>query len=377
MIKSTRGIVLAACVAASAALLLSACTPPLPPDVLAAQAEANITCQTGAQNVSIPEDFAGASDAVNATLAGTCPDQSLVEVAPGEPASLVITEMAPTAEQIAGFEKTCPSGAIIVPIFGYPVVLTLNVIGLEGVVMTPQALAGILDGTVTSWTDPLITDANPGTDFTGIPDIVVMSLERPTGAINAMTAYLSKTAGDSWTAGTVDTLSIGTKFATTADLIAEFTMTDGAIAVLPAIQAVNAGLPMASADINGTTISVDDTQLLKVGVGALTITTDDKGNITATPAVGGTPVPENFDIAASKIVLAEGQELIGWPILGIAHMMICDDGTDPLPLSSAQYLVRLAGQGSLETFGLVPLPEPIRVQTFIPLKVTAAAPSAS
>lgn len=375
--KSSRGIVLAACAVASAALLLSACTPPLPPDVLAAQAESNITCQTGAQNVSIPEDFAGASDAVNATLAGTCPDQSLVEVPAGDPASLVITEMAPTAEQIAGFEKTCPSGAIIVPIFGYPVVLTLNVIGLEGVVMTPQALAGILDGTVTSWTDPLITEANPGTDFTGIPDIVVMSLERPTGAINAMTAYLSKTAGDSWTAGTVDTLSIGTKFATTADLIAEFTMTDGAIAVLPAIQAVNAGLPMASADINGTTISVDDTQLLKVGVGALTITTDDKGNITATPAVGGTPVPENFDIAASKIVLAEGQELIGWPILGIAHMMICDDGTDPLPLSSAQYLVRLAGQGSLETFGLVPLPEPIRVQTFVPLKVTAAAPSAS
>ena len=377
MIKSTRGIVLSACAAAGAALLLSACTPPLPPDVLAAQAEANISCQKGAQNVSIPEDFAGASDAVNATLAGTCPDQSLVEVAPGEPASLVVTEMAPTAEQIAAFDKICPSGTITVPVFGYPVVLTLNVIGLEGVVMTPQALAGILDGTITSWTDPLITDANPGTDFTGIPDIVVMSLEAPSGAINAMTAYLSKTAGDSWTAGTVDTLSIGTKFATTADLIAEFTMTDGAVAVLPAIQAVNAGLPMASTDINGTTISVDDTQLLKVGIGALTITTDDKGNITATPAVGGTPVPENFDAAAAKIVLAEGQELLGWPILGIAHMMVCDDGTDPLPLSSAQYLVRLAGQGSLETFGLVPLPEPIRVQTFIPLKVTAAAPSAS
>lgn len=377
MNKSTRGIVLAACAAAGAALLLSACTPPLPPDVLAAQAEANITCQTGAQNVSIPEDFAGASDAVNATLAGTCPDQSLVEVAPGEPASLVITEMAPTAEQIAAFEKICPSGTITVPVFGYPVVLTLNVIGLEGVVMTPQALAGILDGTITSWTDPLITDANPGTDFTGIPDITVMSLEGPSGAINAMTAYLSKTAGDSWTTGTVDTLSIGTKFATTADLIAEFTMTDGAVAVLPAVQAVNAGLPMASADINGTTISVDDTQLLKVGVGALTMTTDANGNMVATPAVGGTPVPENFDAAAAKIVLAENQEMIGWPIIGIAHMMVCDDGTDPLPLSSAQYLVRLAGQGSLETFGLVPLPEPIRVQTFTPLKVTAAAPSAS
>lgn len=377
MIKSTRGIVLAACAATGAALLLSACTPPLPPDVLAAQAEANITCQTGAQNVSLPEDFAGASDAVNATLSGTCPDQSLVEVAAGEPASLTITDMAPTAEQVAAFEKTCPSGAITVPVFGYPVVLALNVVGLEGVVMTPKALAGILDGTITSWTDPLITDANPGIDFSGISDITVMSLEGGSGAVNAMTTYLSKTAADSWTAGTVNTLDVGTKFATTADLLAELTATDGAVAVIPAIQALNSALPMASADINGTTISVDDTQLLKVGVGALTLTTDAKGNITATPAVGGTPVPENFDAAAAKVVLADGQEMIGWPILGIAHMMVCDDGTDPLPLSSAQYLVRLAGQGSLETFGLTPLPEPVRVSTFVPLKVTAAAPSAS
>jgi hypothetical protein len=147
--------------------------------------------------------------------------------------------------------------------------------------------------------------------------------------------------------------------------------------VLPAIQALNAALPMASADINGTTISVDDTQLLKVGIGAMTMTTDANGNMVASAAVGGTPIPESFDAAAAKIVLAEGQEMIGWPILGIAHMLICDDGTDPLPLSSAQYLVRLAGQGSLETFGLTPLPEPIRISTFVPLKVTAAAPSAS
>jgi hypothetical protein len=33
-------------------------------------------------------------------------------------------------------------------------------------------------------------------------------------------------------------------------------------------------------------------------------------------------------------------------------------------------MVRLAGQGSLEIFGVTPLPEPIRVQTFTPLRVT-------
>jgi hypothetical protein len=98
----------------------------------------------------------------------------------------------------------------------------------------------------------------------------------------------------------------------------------------------------------------------------------------ASPAIGGVPVEGNFDLASSKIVLAEGQPLVGWPIMGMAHLMICDDPADPLPLSVAQYAVRLAGQGALETFGVTPLPEPIRVQTFKPLKVTVSGgPSAA
>ena len=59
--------------------------------------------------------------------------------------------------------------------------------------------------------------------------------------------------------------------------------------------------------------------------------------------------------------------------------MVCDSPGDPLPLAFAQYAVRLAGQGALESFGVTPLPEPVRVQTFLPLKVTLAtdAPVAS
>jgi len=48
-----------------------------------------------------------------------------------------------------------------------------------------------------------------------------------------------------------------------------------------------------------------------------------------------------------------------------------------LPRSFAQYLVRLAGQGAIETFGLTPLPEPIRVKTFVPLKVTVSTDAAT
>ena len=98
------------------------------------------------------------------------------------------------------------------------------------------------------------------------------------------------------------------------------------------------------------------------------------------------PVEGNFDLASSKIVLGEGAPLVGWPVLGYAHLLVCDDPADPLGLSFAQYVVRLAGQGALETYGVTPLPEPIRIQTFAPLKVTvqlnedgtlpSAAPSA-
>ena len=133
---------------------------------------------------------------------------------------------------------------------------------------------------------------------------------------------------------------------------------------------MNNALPVAGVPVQDLVVSPDDTQLLKVGSGATTITVDEAGNIFASPAIGGVPVEGNFDIAASKIVLAEGQPLIGWPIMGYAHLLVCDDPTDPLPLSTAQYVVRLAGQGSLETFGVTPLPEPIRIQTFKPLKIT-------
>jgi hypothetical protein len=232
---------------------------------------------------------------------------------------------------------------------------------------------------VTSWEDPLLAEANPDFDLSGLPPITLMSVETTQGAVEAMTAWISAFAPAAWTAGTVGTLEAGTRLPTVTDLIGEISVTEGAIAVLPIFQAFNnvlavANLPVVATDSDGKAaeviVTADDVQLYKVGSGATTVTTDETGNILASPAIGGVPVEGNFDVASSKIVLGEDQALIGWPVLGYAHVLICDDAADPLALSFAQYVVRLAGQGSLETFGLTPMPEPIRVKTFIPLKVT-------
>jgi ABC-type phosphate transport system substrate-binding protein len=380
---STRGIVLAALVLMSTALV-SACTPPMPPDVLAAQAESQITCVDGSVEVATPNEFLGSMNAVGAALTGVCPGQLVTEVAVDVPAPLAVVDHAPTAEQLAAFVKnSCKAGSpVTVPLFGYPVALAYNVPGLEGLYLTPEATAGILSGTVTSWEDPLIAEPNSDYDLTGLPPITLLSMQDGSGSVEAMTTWLSKVAPQAWPAGVTSTLEAGEKFATDTELLGALTAQESAVAVIPAYQAIASILPVASLPVtteDGSTqvVTPDDVQLAKVGAGAMEITTDDKGNITATPAVGGLPVEGNFDVAASKIILAEGQELIGWPVLGTSHLMICDDPANPIAISTAQYALRLAGQGSLETFGVTPLPEPIRVRTFVPLKVTVAEPSAS
>ena len=378
-----RGIVLAA--VAAGFTLLAACTPPLPPDVKAALAEDQITCETGTATVSVPTEFTGSMTAVGDSLLGVCPEQLATEVGPGEAAGVTIIDRTPSAEQIASASATfCANApAVIIPAFAYPVTIAYNIIGLEGLVLTPEIVAGILSGTITTWDDPAIAAANEGYDLTGLPPMALMSIEESQGAVEAMTAWLTAEAPQAWTAGQVGTLSAGEKFTTNDDLLAAMLATEGAVAVLPTFMAYGNGLATANLPAMPTeegasevVITTDDTQLAKVGAGATIATTDANGNIIASPAVGGVPNAESFDLVASKVVLQDGQPVVGWPVLGLAHAVVCDTANDPLPMSFARYLVRLAGQGSLEAYGLVSLPEPIRVSTFTPLRVTVEEPTA-
>lgn len=377
-----RGIVLAV-LGSAIGTLIAGCTPPMPPDVLAARAESQIQCQAGDMPVGVPDSFLGSMSTVGLSLAGVCPDQSITEVMVDDPvAKVVLVDGVPTKQELQGFQANhCPAGEIkVVPAFGYPVTIAYNVPGLEGLVLTPQAVAGILSGAVTSFEDPLIAAENPDFDLTGLPDITLLAVEQPQGAVEVMTAWLAQQAPQAWTQGSVGTLEAATQVPTHPDLIAEMMVSEATVAVLPIFDAflnafATANLPVSGTDPNGVVVDLvvtaDDVQLYKVGSGAtLAQESEDGSSLTLPPALGGIPRLETFDLASSKIVLGADQPLAGWPVVGFAHVMVCDDPSDPLPRSFAQYLVRLAGQGAIETFGLTPLPEPIRVETFGPLKVT-------
>lgn len=195
-----------------------------------------------------------------------------------------------------------------------------------------------------------------------------------------MTGWLAQQVPQVWTEGSVGTLQAATPVATHADLLLEMSISESTVSVLPIFDAfinvlATANLPVSGTDPNGTpvdlVVTADDVQLYKVGSGATLAEAGDGGSrLTVPPALGGIPNLETFDLASSKIVLGADQPLAGWPVVGYAHLMVCDDSANPLPRAFAQYLVRLAGQGAMETFGLTPLPEPIRIRTFAPLKVT-------
>jgi len=387
----TRGIVLTLGLLAGTASV-TACTPPMPPDVLAVFAETQITCESGNVDVAVPEEFAGFMASVGASLAATCPDQTVTEVPVGDPAPVLLTAGTPSATDVADFQaRVCATGsAIEVPAFAYSVGLVFNAPGLEGLYFTPQAIAGVLSGKVTSWNDPLIAEANPDYVLTDLPPMVLMATEDPQASVQVMTTWLDRLAPESWSTGPVGVLDGSQRFATLGEMLTEMGAVPGAIAVAPVSQAVlyglgAASLPATSADddpagVQTVFVSPDDSQLAKVGAGATTLTVDEAtGNIAAAPAVGGVPAPGSFDLAASKVVLADGQPLVGWPTVAIAHLLVCDEAGNPLPLRFAQYALRLAGQGSMEGVGAVALPEPIRVKTFVPLRVTVStdAPSPS
>lgn len=393
-------------IAGVSALSLAACTPPMPPDVLAARLERTIECVPGSQDVAVQPELAPALDQVNVSLQGLCPDQSMVAVpADTATAQVRILDRPATPEDVAAMAEICAGDVLTTPLLGTPVGIIVNIVGLDGLVLTPQAVAGILDGSITSWTDPLIAEPNSGFDIPDLP-VSLLRLDRPSGAVEAMTTWLAVEAPEAWTQGPVATLTAGKAVGSYDDMIAEMTGItlgdpladggevdleapievdleadvpleafpgEGTVAVMPTGIASQNVLPVASLPAAGENISITNNDLPKVGIAAMGLTTDEVGRIFPTHAVGGVPVEGQFDQASAKVVLAEGAPVVGWPVIAMSSIVACDDPSNPLPRLTAQFFLRLAGQGTLTAVGMTPLPEPIRVQALPALRVDLAA----
>lgn len=359
----------------TAGAFMAACTPPLPPDVLAANAERQIECQAADATVAAPGRLSDAVAAFNTSLQGLCPEQSM-SASDGESTAVILVDHPPTSTEVADAAAACPTGSslLVAPTFGVGIVLAFNIIGIDTLTLTPEVIAGILQGSIASWDDPAIAALNDGIDLTGLP-VTLVRPAGPSGAVQAMTEWLSQSAPESWSLGTLDVLPAGEPADSGQEIVDALFAADGAVTVLSIAEAARNVFGMSSIPVpipdtsTEVLIAPSNADLVKIGIAAAKVTTDEAGHMFASHALGGVPVEGQFDQSAAKVVLQEGQPTVGWPIIEMVHVMACDEPGNPLPRLTAQFMNRLAGQGVLDGVGFTPLPEPIRVQTFPALNV--------
>jgi hypothetical protein len=140
-----------ASIAAAISLSLAGCNPPMPPEVLAAMAEASYTCVSTTISANFSPEFSDVAEELVSSVNLNCPEMH------------VSTATEPAPIQI-GFEVSNASSA---PYAEVPYAVDAGVFAITSslgasAVLTPESIEGILNGSITQWDDPQIVADNFG-----------------------------------------------------------------------------------------------------------------------------------------------------------------------------------------------------------------------
>src|SRR3712207_4971797 len=103
-------------------------------------------------------------------------------------------------EELALVADRCATDEVFeLPNYISPIAVVFNVEGVDELNLTPDTIAGIFAGAITTWNDPAIAADNP--DAT-LPDTAITPVHRAddSGTTDNFTDYLFQAAGDVWTA---------------------------------------------------------------------------------------------------------------------------------------------------------------------------------
>jgi len=94
----------------------------------------------------------------------------------------------------AAVERCGGEDVIQVPAYVSPIAVTFNLPGVETLNLAPETITGIFDGTITTWDDPAIAEANPDAD---LPSTAIVPVHRSddSGTTENFTKYLEAAGG--------------------------------------------------------------------------------------------------------------------------------------------------------------------------------------
>ncbi len=103
-----------------------------------------------------------------------------------------------TDDELKQAQDVCGGDAIEVPTYVSPIAVIYNLEGVDNLQLSPDVLAQIMDGKITTWDDPAIADLNPDAS---LPSTGISPVHRSdeSGTTANFTDYLSQAASADWT----------------------------------------------------------------------------------------------------------------------------------------------------------------------------------
>jgi phosphate transport system substrate-binding protein len=241
----------------------------------------------------------------------------------------------------AAIERCGGNDAINIPMVGGAIAVTYNLEGIDGLVLSPEAIAGIFASEITKWNDPAIAATNEGVS---LPDATIAQFHRSdsSGTTANFSAYLATTAPNVWTYDTgKEWTAPGGQGAKGSDqVIASVEQTANSIGYVELSYVLDA--------INTKAAAVDQ------GAGPVDATTENASNALGAAEIIG----EGDDLVLSIDygTTAEG----AYPITLVTYELACtgglaDDQNPELVKSFLAYAASDEGQSMLTDIGYVPV----------------------
>jgi phosphate transport system substrate-binding protein len=241
-------------------------------------------------------------------------------------------------------DARCKTGkAVDIPMVVGPIAVAYNVKGLPKLVLTPDVIAKIFNGTITTWNDPAIAAINSGATLPSAP-IAAFHRSDSSGTTDNFTKYMIAAAGTTdwpyphakdWPSA----IKSGQGAKGSDGVAAALKSTDNSIGYIEYSFTTDGSLGVAQVDNGG---------------GPVTLSTD-----TAAAAVTAATITGTGDDLTLKLDYAT--KVAGaYPIVLVTYEITCEKGLSSTDLgltkSFLTYVAGAAGQAKLSTLGYAPLP---------------------
>ena len=318
-------------------LLLSACTPPIPPDVLASYAEKEVLCANGDVIVKASENTQNVIQSGIDLYVTSCPEAKVSIDNEAKDPNIVVTDYS------AAEPEMCNAAIITTSLMNQFSTLVYYGEGLDGIFLSPEAVRGLLTGEITNWNDQKIAVTNPDFELPNIP-VTFVEVENLHASDKAFIEWIKTITGKDIE---IKPSKVVPDFQT---LLQDFGTLNGVFSLLPSNIIYDNALTYANLKINDQDFLFEST--------AFAAASSQVSIFAETNKVTGALNPEvqpATDIGTSSTTNS-------WHGISYYDYGLCKDDADNSARTFMRFLSRLDAQGQFETYGYFALTEPLRVK---------------